>query len=64
MNCPRPRVNRCGELECHACGLTWAVDDPAPDCEQQSRQSTKRSRLAATAIRELVKIRDILRKEP
>lgn len=72
MNCPRPRVSRTGELECPACGLTWAVDDTAPECEmpalpvQSSREKRVRTRQRTVEVanRALDNIRSILRKGP
>lgn len=70
MTCPRPRVTRSGELECPTCGLTWGVDDIAPECVmpelpgQSSRETRerKRQRTVEVAKRAMENIRTILRK--
>lgn len=60
MSCPRPRVTRTGEVECPACGLTWGVDDPEPQCQRLIGKTERREISRRIAERELAKIRAIL----
>lgn len=70
MTCPRPRPTRTGELECPACGLSWGVDDHAPDCpappmpahHSPVKHSTTRVRTREIGQRAIENIRNILRK--